>query len=923
MNKIDELRVNIIPQRPDVIAVTETWLHSEILNSELNLPGYQIFRQDRRTSRKGGGLILYINNNLAAMRVNQLPDEFPELEIITVKIKIPNSPNLTLAVIYRSPTQQSTTDDLLLSELKNICKQKESIIIGDFNAPSIDWSMNYTNNEVGFDRKLLNFALDNFLYQNVKDNTRFRDGQTPHCLDLIFTNDEESIQLVNISPPLGLSDHSVLQWRYKIFPDLISEPRYKRSVWKADLQGMSSYLDTVPWEENLTDDLEQAWCYFKNVVSHIFNNYCPSVPIYSRNRPSWLTASIKQKIKKKARAWNLARSTNFTEHLDAYKSIRNECKKLIEESRKLHDTKIFEEAIENPKTFYAYINSKMKSRDQIESVISPDGNIVSDNHQKAQILNDFFQSVFTNEPELEGEEPDPNESRLLIADINIEMRTVKESLQKLNSSKASGPDAIPTKILKDMSEHFAFPLLRIFSMSLEHGVLPLDWKTADIAPIYKGGQKHAPNSFRPISLTCVCCKILERIIKSSLVHFLESNNLLSNAQFGFRQNRSCVMNLLLCMEHWTKQLDNGVPVDVVYIDFRKAFDSVPHQRLLVKLARYGITGNLYNWIKQFVTGRTQRVCIGDGRSSWVPVRSGVPQGSVLGPLLFLLYVDDIRMHVDCDMVMFADDLKLWIPINTVADEQRMQTNLDALQEWTDKWLLNFNTTKCVTLHLSSSAVTSNHQYSIGDHLLENIEVEKDLGVLIESTLKPTLQCVKASNRAMSIMRRIKRSFKCITPTHFSKVYTTYVRPHLEYSIQAWRPWFKKDSLLLSNVQRRSTKLVIGLSNYSANERESMLNLFSLDYRQLRGDLIMAFQIIRNQHCSLKCEDFFTMASTTNLRGHPWKVKKMRSRLLLRHNFFSQRVVNPWNALPASVVSSPNVDIFKARLDDFLLPTLNI
>jgi hypothetical protein len=246
----------------------------------------------------------------------------------------------------------------------------------------------------------------------------------------------------------------------------------------------------------------------------------------------------------------------------------------------------------------------------------------------------------------------------------------------------------------------------------------------------------------------------------------------------------------------------------------------------------------------------------------------------------------------------------------------LQVNLDAVENWSKTWLLDFNTSKCSALHVKTAASPRVESYYINGCLLKDSENEKDLGVFIDKTLKPSLQCRKVANRAMSIMRRIKRAYPKMKPDVFLKIYPFFVRPHLEYCIQSWRPFLIKDQLLLENVQRRSTKLVEGLGEIDFHQREQILNLFPISYRQERGDLIMAFRIIRNIDTCLDFNTFFKMATTQHLRGHPWKLSKSRSNLRLRQASFSQRVLNVWNNLPEFVVSAPSVSTFKFRLDLF-------
>lgn len=339
--------------------------------------------------------------------------------------------------------------------------------------------------------------------------------------------------------------------------------------------------------------------------------------------------------------------------------------------------------------------------------------------------------------------------------------------------------------------------------------------------------------------------------------------------------------------------------------------------MLFKLNNYGVSGNLLNWIKDFLTKRRQSVHINGECSSWRNVKSGVPQGSVLGPLLFLIYVDDVMVKLNCNIAMFADDIKIWHEIRDINDSIRFQQNINELLIWSKKWCLDFNISKCVVLQLNKKE-EQNFTYFLSGNALSSVSLMKDLGVTICSSLKPTKQCILAANKSMSVMRRIKRTFKSIPANIFGKIYGMFVRPHLEYAVQAWKPHTQQDNRLLNNVQRRSTKLVNGLWNTAYSEREQILNLFPLSFRQTRGDLILAYNIIRTNNYGLKFDDFFTFATTNNLRGHPWKLAKQRCRTLSRQTFFSQRVVNTWNSLPLSVVSAPNITVFKCRLDIHLM-----
>nr|VZI39880.1 unnamed protein product [Spirometra erinaceieuropaei] len=257
---------------------------------------------------------------------------------------------------------------------------------------------------------------------------------------------------------------------------------------------------------------------------------------------------------------------------------------------------------------------------------------------------------------------------------------------------------------------------------------------------------------------------------------------------------------------WTRAVDGSNAVRAVYVDFKKAFDSVPHQRLLYKLNRTGLRGNLLRWIQSFLIGRSQIIHVGDRLSAEVAVESGVPQGSVLDPTLFIIYVNDCVSELNCDVAMFADDVKIWSVIRTEFDEERLQADLTRLEKWSQDWLLPFNVTKCNVLRVGRTRSLNRRVYHLNGVSLQEVDAQKDLGVWVTASLKPSLHCSKVAKSAMSVLYLVKRAFSTFDEDCFVKVFRTFVRPQLEFAIQAWKPWTSKDLSILEKVQRRATKL---------------------------------------------------------------------------------------------------------------------
>ena len=302
----------------------------------------------------------------------------------------------------------------------------------------------------------------------------------------------------------------------------------------------------------------------------------------------------------------------------------------------------------------------------------------------------------------------------------------------MKDNKSPRVDGIPPKLLMETVEQISIKLARMFNLSLKEGVVPFEWKEANIIPLFKKGSRNKSETYRPVSLMSVICKLLERLIKDHMVDFLIRHKLLNSSQHGFLKARSCLTNMLCFLKEITKWIDEGSPVDIIYLDFQKAFDKVPHQRLLLKLKAHGIGDGIIDWIEQWLTDRRQRVVVDGEVSNWKSVFSGVPQRSILGPLLFLIYIytNDLDNNITSIVLKFADDIKVFRKVNNDGDKQHLQNDLDRLVKWSEKWQMLFNFGKCKCLHIGHGNLDVN--YKVGDTVLGTTVKEKDLGVAISN-----------------------------------------------------------------------------------------------------------------------------------------------------------------------------------------------
>ena len=321
-----------------------------------------------------------------------------------------------------------------------------------------------------------------------------------------------------------------------------------------------------------------------------------------------------------------------------------------------------------------------------------------------------------------------------IQSLKFNVSDVSKILSALEIQKSSGPDNLPPRLLKTAVHEIAPILTLIFNASMHQGELPLDWKQANIVPIFKKGNRAHATNYRPISLTCICCKIMERLIHSHLFSHLESLNILCEQQHGFRPGRSCESQLITTLNDITKTIDSGFQTDIIFLDLSKAFDKVPHYSLCNKLSYYGIRGKIISWIRNFLTNRHQRVVLDGFTSESHPVNSGVPQGTILAPLLFLCYINDLPSSIQCKIGLYADDTILYSTIHTLSDCITLQKDLDSLTQWATKWKMSFNPDKSEHMKITHKHNPVLFNYTLKNQSIKEVTSAKYLGITITNKL---------------------------------------------------------------------------------------------------------------------------------------------------------------------------------------------
>ena len=921
-NKHTELRARIQDYQPHIVGITEVWT-----KEQFSIEGYHpAIHKHRANDQAGGGVLLLVCCGLDVQECEELNAvEFEDSVWCMVRPQNMQE-QILVGVCYRSPSSNEVNNNKLIKQISWAVEKHATsfLLMGDFNYSQINWESGVISAGDESPSSIFYQSMhDNFLCQHVLFPTRYREGFTPSCLDLIFTKRESDVEDLVMHDPLGKSDHVVLVWelalKTKIRPS-VANMGY--NFHQADYEGMRSFFSKQDWREMANLNIEPAWEHFKTLVHTAVDKYVPKHTHRKKKSQTapWWNSTAERAVKAKYKAWKVYSESNQSDDYKAYTIQRNKTLKVLRAARQDYEKGLVQQVKADNKKLYRYIRKQQKVKAVVGNLEKANGLQTESDKEAADALQEFFESVFVKEGDLSIPEfPDKLVGGAPICNIEFTYADILTELQDLKEDKSTGLDGIGAYVLKHCAHQLVQPLKIIFTKSMNERTLPSDWKKARITPIFKKGRKKDVSNYRPVSITSQTCKIMERILRKRILQHLEENDLLSSCQHGFMSKKSCLTNLLESLEDWTAILDEGKALDIIFLDLSKAFDTVPSKRLMKKLHCYGIQGNVHGWLEDFLTGRQQLVTVGASCSKWGEVVSGVPQGSVLGPILFLLYVNDMPSGIGSSIKVFADDTKIYRAVPSIEECEELQRDLTSLEVWAKDWLLQFNTSKCKVMHCGASNLKYEYCMNTGTNnatVLQKMVEEKDLGVTLTNSLKPTVHCEKAARKAMSALRLLRTSFSRFTQDNFKILFTTYVRPHLEYCLQAVGPFMRKNMKALERIQRRATKNVRGLKYLPYEERLQQLSLLKIEERARRGDLIETYKIMTGK-LNVDPGQFFTKESTSRTRGHHLKLIKPRSRGLLRSKFFSRRVVDCWNQLPAEVVSAVSTNSFKAKLDKFL------
>ena len=690
LSKMDLLRAEALLTEPDVIMITESFCRADTSDAYLSISGYQLTcRRDGRDTAggRGRGLLIYVREGISGAELElEGGDAVTECCGVTIPWGRGIGEVIKLVLVYRPPEVPDSPADggntgRLCSLLRSLSGRV--VVIGDFNLPRTDWARGWST--CAGERRVVELVGDMFWDQVVREPTH-RLGNT---LDLCLTSSLELVAGVDVVAPLGTSDHMGLTVSLVgRAPDVATKEEVPDWA-KADLQAMKEKLGGIGWEVEF-GQLRGSECMekFYEVLDRVTRECVPTKLRRTANKPLWMNGNIMRLLRRKRRLWRAYSGEGYyqQDYQDflAYQEVQKEIKKLIRKAKRKLERSLAKKAKKDPKKFYSYIKSKTSNRVSVGPLVGEDG-LVSGNKEMAGMLNAQYTSVFTREDTTNL--PDPEHlfrGDHPLSEVRFTSEEVRKKLRKIKATGAPGPDRVWSKVLHDMADLLAEPLSIIYNRLMEEGDVPDIWRSANVCPVFKKGAKGDPANYRPVSLTCVVGKVMESLIRDKMVEHLEKHSLIRPSQHGFMAGRSTATNMLVYMEALTKLLDEGHAVDVLYLDFAKAFDKVPHERLLAKCRGLGLGGKLLEWIRMWLSNRRQRVVLNGEASEWAEVLSGVPQGSVLGPTLFLIFINDIDQAVEVTssvLLKFADDTKVGRVVENQEHREELQNTIKRLVDW--------------------------------------------------------------------------------------------------------------------------------------------------------------------------------------------------------------------------------------------------
>ena len=899
----------------DVICLNETNLpHANI--SDLNLNGFQSIIRKDRNDRQGGGVGLYVANHLGVTRRQDL--KLPGIELLWVVLKAGIN-KVLLGVCYRPPNSTRTFWDKLQDSL-DLAKQSgfnDIIVAGDLNA-------DFNTREGG---KLKYFCNSNNMHLHINEPTRIT-NRSATVLDQFLSNCPELVTETKVLPPLSNCDHCVITTTLKFSNSFERKATYHRQIWlysKADFSKFRNELSLADWESCFeTDDPSISATKWTELFLNIAHRVLPYKNVLIRpHDKKFFNSELRRLRRKKLKKHHEAKTKNTTAAWDAFRQVRNEYNDLVDKCKRDAKQKELDSLKDpdlHPKKWWNIASSVLNKRSiSVYPPLQAGGDLVTGSKEKAEVFNDHFisfSSLDNSDKNIPLEQPFLQAS---LDNIVLQQQEVLDLLKNLKTGKSPGPDSVTTKLLKEAGIGIVPSLTKLFNLSLSKGVFPQCWKQANVLPLHKKDDKSTITNYRPVSLLSCTSKIFEKAVFKHIYNYLRDNRLISIRQSGFIPGDSTICQLIHLYHMFADALDKKQDIRVVFCDISKAFDRVWHRGLLSKLHKNGISGNLLTWFENYLQERKQRVVIDGQSSAYQTVPAGVPQGSVLGPLLFFIYINDITSVVNSEIRLFADDTTLYVTVDNdpTAAAQVLNKDLENMSRWADQWLVKFSPPKTETLYITKKKKKlQKPPLSMDGQLIREVKSHKHLGVTLSNDLSwnEHITNISASaNRLLDVLNAFKYS---LDRKSLERIYFSYVRPKLEYGAALWDniPDYLVD--LLEQVQIRAAKIICGATNRTSHALiYQEIGWESLEERRKHLRLVLMYKI-KNDLAPRYLQDALPEPADHqyNLR-HSQAQENFRSRTENFNNSYFPKTIRQWNLLPGDVQHAPSVSSFKSKIKD--------
>ncbi|CAK1584172.1 unnamed protein product [Parnassius mnemosyne] len=819
--KLSTFYLNILESPYDLFAITESSLHRSIHDGELIPPGFQIVRCDRADGRKHGGVFLASSSSLELRCVPVGNVDTALFEIVCATVHRDKKLMFLCCVVYIPPHSVAREYMQLFLILENVCvKYNNVIVLGDFNMPSAPVEMHsymeYFNAACGFCQVNNVRNINNRTLDLVFTTFLARDVEVKLCNDPLVDIDVQHPP-VYVSVTMGTAREPQAQRLYS--RDEIDKSFIKRrwNFYKANFHILYDSFQQIDWG-NLyqIDTPEVAISELYTVVNEVIDRLIPRARRAKLNRnhsryvyPEWYSSDLIRDIKRKWRYHKLYKMTGAQCDYEAFSRYRSQIKHKLKVNYEAYQEKLQLNFKDDPKSFWDYVRCKQSKRNKPR--VTKNGLELSES-SSAQCFASYFQTVYSEtRPALDPEAAERAASaragaaRVHVGQLSV--RDIRTALARLKPKRSVGPDGIPPYIVKDCRSVFEKPLLHVFNLCLREGYYPEEWKLTRVIPVPKGGSNSDVSGYRPVAVLSAFAKVFESALQKCI--YTQISSQLTDVQHGFRPGRSTASNLLSFMTYLTPVIDAGGQVDAAYFDFRKAFDTVDNDILLEKFAAVGFTPHLLKFFASYLGERRQYVEFAGYESEPYFTFSGVSQGSNLGPLEFILLINDLPEVIkDSKCLLFADDLKLFLSVADVSDCEQLQRDIDRVVQWSAINKLYFNTSKCEVISYGRRQAPLQYRYEVDGTVMPRVSFVHDLGVQIVAELTFRRHIEDTCGKAFRNLGFILRNCRDYLSTAIIKVlYNALVRSRLETSAIIWNPHEDKYINMVEKIQNKFTRFL--------------------------------------------------------------------------------------------------------------------